>query len=147
MVQDALTGRNALVIHSFGHQGGQCGGQFIRLLPAQADSQAALRVSIYKQDFFALGSKADAQIFAGRGLASAAFLVDNGNRGTFLCDKITPLVSHAQSHGLFDFDRLAALWSVRCTERQADIVSCFGLGCCSLQGTSAQSGCGQRSAS
>ena len=112
-----------------------------------ADGQAALRVSVHQQNLFALGSNADTQIFTGRGLSGAAFLVDNGNRSTFLCDKIIPLVSHAQSHGSFNFDRLAALWSVRCTEKRAGIVSCFGSGCCSLQGTSAQSGYGRRSAS
>ena len=41
----------------------------------------------------------------------------------------------------------ARLVKFLCGERNEDIVSCFGLGCCSLQGTSAQSGYGQRSAS
>ena len=41
----------------------------------------------------------------------------------------------------------ARLVKFLCGERNEDIVSCFGLGCCSLQGTSAQSGDGQRSAS
>ena len=51
------------------------------------------------------------------------------------------------SRGWFGSGRKAASWWVRCTEKRADIVSCFGLGCCSLQGTSAQNGYGRRSAS
>ena len=46
-----------------------------------------------------------------------------------------------------DEDQTRAWWWVRCTEERADIVSCYGSGCCSLQGTSAQSGCGRRSTS
>ena len=84
MVQDAFTGRNALVIHGFCHQGGKGSGQFIGLLPAHADGQAALRVSVHQQNFLALHRQTDAQIFTGGGLASAALLVDDGNRGCFL---------------------------------------------------------------
>ena len=51
------------------------------------------------------------------------------------------------SRGWFGSGRKAASWWVRCTEKRADIVSCFGSGCCSLQGTSAQNGYGRRSAS
>ena len=54
VVQDVFTGRNALVVHGFCHQGGKGSGQFIGLLPAHADGQAALRVSVHQQDFFAL---------------------------------------------------------------------------------------------
>ena len=147
MVQDAFTGRNTLIVHGFCHQGGKGRGQFIGLLPAHADGQAALWVSVHQQDFFAFHRQPDAQIFTGGGFAGTAFLVDDSDCGTFLCDKITPSANHAQSHGSFDFDRLAASWWVRYTEKRADIVSCFGLGCCSLQGTSAQNGRGRRSAS
>ena len=49
-----------------------------------ANGQAALWVSIYQQNFFAFGCKSNAQIFTGGGLAGAAFLVDDGNRGCFL---------------------------------------------------------------
>ena len=51
------------------------------------------------------------------------------------------------SRGWFGSGRKAASWWVRCTEKRAGIVSCFGSGCCSLQGTSAQSEYGRRSAS
>ena len=84
MVQDALTGRNALVVHGFCHQGGKSGGQFIGLLPAHADGQAALRVNIHQQNLFALHCQTDTKIFTGGGLAGATFLVDDGNCGCFL---------------------------------------------------------------
>ena len=57
------------------------------------------------------------------------------------------ITSTSLSHGWFGSDRKAALWWVHYTEKQADTVSCFGSGCCSLQDTSAQNGYGQRSAS
>ena len=84
MVQNALTGLNGLVVHGFLHQGREGSGQFIGLLPAHADGQAALRVSVHQQDFFALHRQPDAQIFTGGGFAGTAFLVDDGNRGCFL---------------------------------------------------------------
>ena len=84
MVQNALAGLDGLVIHGFCHQGRKGGGQFIRLLPAHADGQAALRVSVHQQDLLALHRQTDAQIFTGRGLTGAAFLVDDGNRSCFL---------------------------------------------------------------
>ena len=84
MVQNAFTGRNALVVYGFLHQGGKGGGQFIGLLPAHADGQAALRVSVHQQDFLTFHRQPNAKIFTGGGLASAAFLVDDGYRGCFL---------------------------------------------------------------
>ena len=84
MVQDTFAGRNTLVVHGFLHQGGKGCGQFIGLLPAHADGQAALRVSVHQQDLLALHRQPDAQIFTGSGLAGTAFLVDDGNRGCFL---------------------------------------------------------------
>ena len=84
MVQNTLAGWNALVVYGFLHQGRKGGGQFIGLLPAHTNGQAALWVSIYQQNFFAFGCKSNAQIFTGGGLAGAAFLVDDGNRSCFL---------------------------------------------------------------
>ena len=84
MVQNTLAGWNALVVHGFCHQGGKGRGKFIGLLPAHANGQAALWVSIYQQNFFAFGCKSNAQIFTGGGLTGAAFLVDDGNRSCFL---------------------------------------------------------------
>jgi len=46
------------------------------------------------------------------------------------------ITSASLSHGWFGSDRKAALWWVHYIEKQADTVSCFGSGCCSLQGTS-----------
>ena len=60
MVQDAFTGRNTLIVHGLYHQGGKGGGQFIGLLPAHADGQAALRVSVHQQDLLALHRQTDA---------------------------------------------------------------------------------------
>ena len=57
------------------------------------------------------------------------------------------ITSASLSRGWFGSDRKAASWWVRCTEKRADIVSCYESDCCSLQGTSAQSGYGRRSAS
>jgi len=57
------------------------------------------------------------------------------------------ITSASLSRGWFGSGRKAASWWVHCTEKQADIVSYYGSGCCSLQGTSAQSGYGRRSAS
>jgi len=84
MMQDALTGLDGLVIHGFCHQSRKGGGQFIGLLPAHANGQAALRVSVHLQNFFALHCQTDTKIFTGGGLAGAAFLVDDGYRGCFL---------------------------------------------------------------
>ena len=58
--------------------------KFIGLLPAHADGQAALRVSVHQQDFLTFHRQPNAKIFTGGGLASAAFLVDDGYRGCFL---------------------------------------------------------------
>ena len=51
---------------------------------AVGNTQAALRVSVHQQNFFALHRQPNAKIFTGGGLASAAFLVDDGYRGCFL---------------------------------------------------------------
>ena len=45
------------------------------------------------------------------------------------------ITSASLSRGWFGSGRKAAWWWVRYTEKRADIVSCFGSGCCSLQGT------------
>ena len=60
MVQNALAGLDELVVHGFLHQGGKGGRQFIGLLPAHADGQAALWVGVHQQDFFALHCQPDA---------------------------------------------------------------------------------------
>lgn len=48
MVQHTFTGRNALVVHGFCHQGRKSGGQFIGLLPAHTDGERTLWVSIHQ---------------------------------------------------------------------------------------------------
>ena len=60
VVQNALTGLDGLIVHGFCHQGGKGGRQFIGLLPAHADGQAALWVGVHQQDFFALHCQPDA---------------------------------------------------------------------------------------
>ena len=60
MVQNALAGLDGLVVHGFLHQGGKGGGQFVGLLPAHADGQRPLRVSIHQQDFLALHCQSNA---------------------------------------------------------------------------------------
>ena len=60
VVQNALAGLDGLVVHGFLHQGGKGSGQFIGLLPAHADGQAALWVGVHQQDFFALHCQPDA---------------------------------------------------------------------------------------
>ena len=55
-------------------RGREGSGQFIGLLPAHADGQAALRVSVHQQDLLALHRQTDAQIFTGRGPVSYTHL-------------------------------------------------------------------------
>ena len=54
-------------------------GQLVRPGIAQADRQAALRVSVDQQDFLSGLRQPDSQVGTGRCLANAAFLVGNGN--------------------------------------------------------------------
>ena len=144
MVQDAFTGRNALVIHGFCHQGGKGSGQFIGLL------QPMLMVKL------PCGSASTSRTF----LPSAASPTPKFSQVVVL--PVPPfwltmaivvaffeifITSASLSRGWFGSGRKAASWWVRYTEKRAGIVSCFGSGCCFLQGTSAQSGYGQRSAS
>ena len=58
------------------------GRQFIGLLPAHADGQAALRVSIHQQNAFAGACKSHAEIDCGRRLADAALLIRDGDHLT-----------------------------------------------------------------
>ena len=144
MVQDAFTGWNALVVHGFCHQGGKGGGQFIGLLPAHADGQAALRVSVHQQDFLPSIASPMPRFSQVVVLPVPPFWLTMAIVVAFFEIFITPA---SLSRGWFGSGRKAASWWVRCTEKRAGIVSCFGSGCCSLQGTSAQSGYGRRSAS
>ena len=50
-----------------------------------------LRVGIHQQHLFAFSCKPHAQIFAGRGFAGSAFLIDDGNRGCFFRHFYHPL--------------------------------------------------------
>ena len=79
VVQDTLAGMNRLIHQDMPHSVRQRKGQLVRLGIAQADRQAALRVSVDQQDFFSGLRQPDSQVGTGRCLANAAFLVGNGN--------------------------------------------------------------------
>ena len=79
MVQDTLSGAQRLVHQNFAHCIGQSKGQLVRLGMAQADGQAALRVSVDQQHFLSGLRQPDPQVRAGGCLANAAFLVGDGD--------------------------------------------------------------------
>ena len=79
VVQDALAGAHRLVHQDTTHRVGQSKGQLVRLGMAQADGQAALRVSVDQQNFLPRLRQPDTQICAGGCLANAAFLVGDGD--------------------------------------------------------------------
>ena len=54
------------------------------LAPQEIRMDFAVLPETKSQGLFALHRQPDAQIFTGSGLASAALLVDDGNRGCFL---------------------------------------------------------------
>ena len=75
VVQDTLAGMNRLTHQDMPHSVRQRKGQLVRLGIAQADRQAALRVSVDQQDFLSGLRQPDSQVGTGRCLANAAFLV------------------------------------------------------------------------
>ena len=79
VVQDTLAGAQRLVHQDTAHRVGQSKGQLVRLGMAQADGQAALRVSVDQQDFLSGLRQTDSKIGTGGGFANAALLVGNGN--------------------------------------------------------------------
>ena len=79
MVQDALAGAQRLVHQDTAHRVGQGKGQLVRLGMAQADGQAALRVSVDQQHFLSGLCQPDSQVRTGCCLANAAFLVGDGD--------------------------------------------------------------------
>ncbi len=79
VVQDALTGAQRLVHQNTTHSVRQGKGQLVRLGMAQADGQAALRVSVDQQHFLSSLCQSDPQVGTGRCLANAAFLVGDGD--------------------------------------------------------------------
>ena len=89
-MQDALAGAQRLVHQDTAHRIGQGKGQLVRLGMAQADGQAALRVSVDQQDFLSGLRQPDSQVGTGRCLAHTAFLVGNGDN---LCVHNNHLVS------------------------------------------------------
>ena len=52
MMQYALARRNRDIVHDLGHQVCDCGRKLIRLLIAEADGHAGLRVSVHQQHLF-----------------------------------------------------------------------------------------------
>ena len=100
------------------------GGQFIGLLPAHADGQAALWVSVHQQNFFALHRQPDAQIFTGGAFPHTAFLIGDCDNRSFLCDNITPLSENrAQSRSSSCSDSRGSWWWAHCRALPAD--TCF----------------------
>ena len=79
VVQDTLARAQRLVHQNTAHSVGQCKGQLVRLGVAQADGQAALRVSVDQQHFLSGLGQPDPQVRAGGCLANAAFLVGDGD--------------------------------------------------------------------
>ena len=58
----------------------------------------SLRVGVHQQNFFALGCKANTQIFTGGAFSDTAFLIGDCNNRSFLCDNITPLSGQPTLH-------------------------------------------------
>ena len=79
VVQDTLARAQRLVHQNTAHSVRQCKGQLVRLGVAQADGQAALRVSVDQQHFLSGLGQPDPQVRAGGCLANAAFLVGDGD--------------------------------------------------------------------
>ena len=89
VVQDTLAGMNRLIHQDMPHSVRQRKGQLVRLGIAQADRQAALRVSVDQQDFLSGLRQPDSQVGTGCCFANAAFLVGNGDD---LCVQINLLL-------------------------------------------------------
>ena len=79
VVQDTLAGAQRLIHQDTAHSIGQGKWQFVRLGMAQADGQAALRISVNQQHFLPGLRQSNTQVFTGRCLADAAFLVGDGD--------------------------------------------------------------------
>ena len=79
VVQDTLAGAQRLVHQDTAHSVGQGKGQLVRLGMTQADGQAALWVSVNQQHFLPGLRQSNTQVFTGRCLADASFLVGDGD--------------------------------------------------------------------
>ena len=79
VVQDTLAGSQWLVHQDAAHRVGQGKGQLVRLRVAQADGQAALRVSVDQQHLSSGLCQPDPQVGTSCCLANAAFLVGDGD--------------------------------------------------------------------
>ena len=79
VVQDTLAGAQRLVHQDTAHRVGQGKGQLVRLRVAQADGQAALRVSVDQQHLSSGLCQPDPQVGTSCCLANAAFLVGDGD--------------------------------------------------------------------
>ena len=79
VMQDTLAGAQRFVHQDTAHSIRESKGQLIRLRVAQADGQAALRISVNQQHFSSGLCKPYAQIRTGRCFAHTAFLIGNGD--------------------------------------------------------------------
>ena len=89
VVQDTLARAQRLVHQNTAHSVRQCKGQLVRLGVAQADGQAALRVSVDQQHFLSGLCQTYSQVRTGCCFANAAFLVCDGDD---LCAQINLLL-------------------------------------------------------
>ena len=65
VVQDALAGGNGLVRQDLPHHVGECDGQLVRLVVAQADGKRCLGVRVHNQDLLSRLSQPYAQVGTG----------------------------------------------------------------------------------
>lgn len=79
VMQDTLAGAQRFVHQDTAHSIRESKGQLIRLRVAQADGQAALRISVNQQHFSSGLCKPYAQIRTGRCFAHTAFLIGDGD--------------------------------------------------------------------
>ena len=74
-VQDTLAGGDGLLRDDLLHQRGECGGQLVRLRPAQHLREIALCIGVDQQDFFTLPRKTNAEAGGCGGFTDAALLI------------------------------------------------------------------------
>lgn len=79
MVQDTLAGGDGLLRDDLLHQRGECGGQLVRLRPAQHLREIALCIGVDQQNFFTLPRKTNAEAGGCGGLTHAALLICQGD--------------------------------------------------------------------
>lgn len=82
MVQNACVFRQFLLVDHSIHYSGKRNVQFVGILDSEADSQAALRIRVNKQDSVSFVCEAHTEIEGSSCLSDPAFLVRDGNHMT-----------------------------------------------------------------